>query len=69
MLNIEDAKVWVINEGVWRMVEHFIILYLIVRILRNTFLERRGKKGIKDLIIKLGIRLGQKFGPVQRKMT
>ena len=70
MLSIlEDTKVWVVNEGLWRMVEHLIILYLVIRTIRSTFLERRGKKGVKDLIIKLGIRLGQKIGPIQRKMT
>lgn len=70
MLNIiEDVKAWVLNEGVWRMMEHLIITFLLVRVVRSVFVERRGKKGIVDLVVKLGIRLAKKLKVFQNKIN
>lgn len=62
-------KAWVISEGIWRMLEHIIIVYLIIKLARGLFVERRGKKGFIDVIVKLGIRFGKRFKFFQNKIN
>ena len=70
MLNIiEDVKSWIINEGIWRVIEHVVIAFLLIKVIKSIFVERRGKKGIIDLIVKLGIRFGKKFKIFQNKIN
>ena len=64
-----QVKDIIAEEGPWRIIEHVIVLCVVVSFLRRAFMERRGKKGIKDLMVKMGIRLGQRFSFLRNKIS
>lgn len=51
------------------MLEHLVVFLVIMRVLKGLFMERRGKTGLKDLIVKVGIRLGQRFSLVRNRLN
>jgi L-cystine uptake protein TcyP (sodium:dicarboxylate symporter family) len=66
---IEQAQEWVINEGVFRMIEHIIVLVVVLKFIRAIFrIESRGKQGLVSYLTKLAIRISGKVGFVRNKM-
>lgn len=56
------------SEGIFRMVEHLIVLIVVWKLLAALMLEKRGRTGLISTIIKSAIRLFKKLGFVQRKI-
>lgn len=66
---IEQAQEWAINEGVFRMIEHIIVLVVVLKFIRAIFkIESRGKQGLASYLTKLAIRISAKVGFVRNKM-
>lgn len=59
---------WATAEGPYRMAEHFIVLLVLLKIIRNALrIESRGKTGLISYIMKLALRLVDRIGFVKSK--
>lgn len=50
------------------MIEHIIVLYVVIRLIKGLLVESRGKTGLISYIIKSVIRASKKIGFIQRRI-
>lgn len=65
---MHSIQEWVVSEGIFRMLEHIILLIVAVRFIKGLLsIESRGNIGVVSYLTKVALRVADKISFVKDK--